>query len=70
MTTGMQLKLARVAAHVKVGAVADQMGVTSSRISRIENTAFVTDDTAQRYRRALAACITVITTPEETASVA
>lgn len=55
MTTGLDLKLKRVARRVKVIDLADRMGYSHhSRISQIEATAVVPPDTAQRYLEALA----------------
>lgn len=51
--TGIQLRLLRTAARVKTRALADSMGVHSSRVSQIEAQAIVTDETAARYRDAL-----------------
>jgi len=57
-TTGLELKLRRVAAGVKAKAVAGQMGISSSRLSRIEVPEPVTDRMAARYLTALDACRT------------
>lgn len=51
--TGIELRLLRTAARVKTRALADSMGVHSSRVSQIEAQAVVTDETAARYRDAL-----------------
>lgn len=59
MTTGLDLKLLRVAARVKTIELADAMGVSDSRVSHIESRAVVTDEAAQRYRAALATLTTV-----------
>lgn len=56
--TGKELKLKRVAADVQAKAIAAQMGVTASLVSRIENTRVVTDEAASRYLAALDTCIT------------
>lgn len=53
-TTGLDLKLERVAQRVKQARVAHFMGVTDSRVSSIEREAVVTPETAARYREALA----------------
>ena len=53
---GMDLELRRVAARVKVKDIADAMGITASRVSRIEDQPTVTDKLARRYLDALAAC--------------
>jgi hypothetical protein len=54
--TGMALELRRVAARVKVKDVARAMGITPSRVSRIEDQPTVTDRLARRYLEALAEC--------------
>ena len=51
--TGMELKLRRVSARIKGVALAEAMGVTSSRITAIEKEAVVTPETQQRYLDAL-----------------
>lgn len=58
MTSGKDLKLQRVAADVKVKDLASAMGVTDSRISRIENSRIVTPDAEARYLAALTTCNT------------
>lgn len=58
MTTGMDLKLLRVAARVKTGELAVAMGVSDSRISHLESRAVVTTEAAERYRAALATLTT------------
>lgn len=64
--TGLDLKLRRVAADVRVKDLAEAMGVTDSRISRIESDRrHVTDDAERRY---LAALATLATVPAETPS--
>lgn len=63
--TGMDLKLKRVAADVKAKDLADAMGVTDSRVSRIESSRTVTEDAAARY---LAALATLATVPSDSAS--
>lgn len=55
---GKDLKLRRVAADVKAKDLAAVMGVTDSRVSRIENSRIVTDDARERYLAALDTCIT------------
>ena len=55
--TGLSLKLERTAARVTGRAIAHAMGVSSSRVGHIEASAFVTLETAQRYREAIATCI-------------
>lgn len=51
--TGLELRLLRTAAKVKVRDLAASMKVHSSRVSQIEALADVTDDTAKRYQEAL-----------------
>lgn len=63
--SGLDLKLARVAARVKQRALGAAMGVTESRISSIEREAIVTPKLAERYLRALDTCRTG--TPEAAA---
>lgn len=53
-TTGMELKLKRVAKRVRVTDLATQMGVGHPRVSHIEASAVVTEDAARRYLAALA----------------
>lgn len=55
MQTGMDLKLARVAARVKSTELARAMGVSVSRITRIEAQPTVTERLAERYMTALEA---------------
>lgn len=57
-TTGLSLKLERVARRVKANRVAAAMGVSASRVAAIEREAFITPETARRYREALATCAT------------
>ena len=58
MKSGKDLKLQRVAADVKTKDLASAMGVTASRVSRIENTRTVTPDAEGKYLEALFTCIT------------
>lgn len=62
MTTGLDLKLLRVATRLKQYQVAAAMGVSPSRVAAIERESLVTDATAERYRRALERCGTSRTT--------
>ena len=55
--TGLHLKLERVAQRVTATSIAAVMGVSSSRIGHIEASAFVTPETAQRYRAAVDTCV-------------
>lgn len=57
-TTGKDLKMKRVEADVLSKTLAAAMGVTDSRISRIENSRIVTDAARDRYLSALDTCIT------------
>ncbi len=56
--TGKDLKLRRVAADIKVKDIANAMGVTDSRVSRIENSRIVTPEAEARYLDALYTCVT------------
>lgn len=69
MRTGMELKLQRVGHRVKAKHLADEMGVSSARVSAIENQAAVTDETATKYLSALST-LTTIPTSADTASAA
>lgn len=55
-TTGLDLKIERIRAGVMVKDLADAMGITSPRLSRIEKPEPVTDRMAARYRAALGTC--------------
>lgn len=55
-TTGLDLKLARVAARVKQRAIGAAMGVSETRVSHIEREAVVTPELAERYMTALRIC--------------
>ena len=61
--TGLDLKLKRVAADVRVKELAEAMGVTDSRITYIESRRNPTPDAIDRYLAALHTCITK-TTPD------
>lgn len=61
-TTGLELKLRRVAADVRTKELAEAMGVTNSRISHIERVRVVTDEAAEKYLAALGTCTTKTTT--------
>jgi transcriptional regulator with XRE-family HTH domain len=52
----MDLKLERTAARVQAKQIAEEMGVSRSRIGHIEASAYVTPETAARYRAALDTC--------------
>lgn len=56
--TGTDLELERVAAKVMVKDVAEAMGITPSRVSRIEDQPRITPKLARRYRDALETCRT------------
>jgi len=62
--TGLDLKLRRVAVRVQVKQIAEQMGITASRVSRIEGEPRVTPDMEERYMRALEVCGTFRTSKE------
>lgn len=51
--TGLDLKVERIRAGVQVKQIAEAMGITPSRVSRIEVDVPVTDRMLQRYRAAL-----------------
>lgn len=57
-TTGLDLKIERIRAGVMVKDLADAMGITSPRLSRIEKDEPVTDRMVNRYRAALSTCRT------------
>jgi len=59
MTTGLDLKLARVRERVKAKHVAEAMGVSQSRIAKIEREAVVSPEIASRYLDAVAQCRTL-----------
>lgn len=67
MTTGMDLKVERVRARVSATRIAERMGVVRQRISQIEALAAVPDDTAERYRMALASVTDATQKPVEAA---
>lgn len=54
MTTGMDLRLERTAARVRLGVLAARMGRHPATVNRWEGAAVVPDDRAQAYRAALA----------------
>ena len=56
--TGLDLKLRRVAAGVQVKQIADAMGISSPRLSRIEREPRVTPAMLDRYVSALETCRT------------
>lgn len=56
--TGKDLKLRRVGADVRTKDLASAMGVTDSRVSRIENSRIVTEEAMARYLVALHTCVT------------
>jgi predicted transcriptional regulator len=60
-TTGLELKLQRVAADVRSGVLARAMGVHPSRITYIERSRVVAPHIVERYVAALATCTTVRT---------
>lgn len=57
-TTGLDLKLARVAARVKQWQVAAEMGVSPSRVASIERESVVSPAIRDRYLTALDTCRT------------
>ena len=60
-TSGLDLKLQRVAADVRSGVLARAMGVHPSRITAIERSRIVSAAVVERYVAALATCTTVRT---------
>lgn len=54
MTTGMDLRLERTAARVRLKALSARMGRHLSTLVRYEGLAVVPDPIAQEYRKALA----------------
>jgi transcriptional regulator with XRE-family HTH domain len=66
--TGRDLKLKRVGADVRVKELAVAMGVSDSRISRLENSRIVTDDARSRYLAALATLTTIVTSSDATSA--
>lgn len=63
---GHDLKVERVKANVKAVALAAELGVDKSTVSRIESKWFVEPEWVDRYLAALATCST-IRTPKEAA---
>jgi len=61
---GLTLKIERVTADVPVKDVAAQMGISSSRLSRIEDDPSLTARMVVRYREALERCRTSRTSTE------
>lgn len=61
MATGLDLKLARVAADVRSSELAEAMGVSQSRITYLEGRRVVTAEAERRYREALATLTTKTT---------
>jgi transcriptional regulator with XRE-family HTH domain len=57
-TTGLDLKLRRVAAGISGKAIAEAMGVSPGRVSKIEKPEPVTLDMEARYVAALSKCVT------------
>lgn len=55
-TSGLDLKLARVARRIKQKPLGDAMGVSASRVAAIEREAIVTSETVARYLAALDTC--------------
>lgn len=58
MTTGLDLKVERVRAKVRVKEMARALGVSDSRVTRIEAQPTVVDAMVERYRAALGTCRT------------
>lgn len=66
-TTGLDLKVLRVRAQLQVKEVAEAMGISGSRLSRIEVDQPVTPRMEQRYLDALELCRTSGTSTGEAA---
>lgn len=58
MTSGLDLKVARTRERVKAKAIAEAMGVSASRIAKLEREAVVSPEMAGRYLTAVAQCRT------------
>jgi transcriptional regulator with XRE-family HTH domain len=72
-TSGLSLKLQRVGQDIKALDLAARMGVSSSTVSRIENSRVVSDKVARQYLDALATFATVASdagAPQQPASAA
>lgn len=69
MTSGLDLKLRRVAADIKVGELAEahEPPVTASRVSYLERVRLVTPEAEAKYAAALDKCLTKSTTAQEAA---
>ena len=63
-TTGLDLRLKRVAADIRQGDLAKAMGVPQGRVSYLEGRRVITPEAEQRY---LAALATLTTKPSEAA---
>ena len=66
-TTGLDLRLERVAARVKLNALADRLGRDRRTVGRYETLAVVEPDIASAYREALATFREVATSTESAA---
>jgi DNA-binding Xre family transcriptional regulator len=64
LTTGVDLKVARIRRLVKATDLAAQMGVSRATLNRIEGLAGVKPEVAQRYMAALTAFPSVATAQE------
>ncbi len=65
--TGIELKVKRVAADIRLMDLAAAMGVSDSRVSRIEASRTVTAEAEARYLVALDTCLTKSTQTESVA---
>ncbi len=63
MTTGMELRLARVAQRVKLNDIAKRMGRSRATLHRYEGLAVVDPQVAADYHRALATLAEDATSP-------
>lgn len=67
-TTGVDLKVERVRAHVKAQDIAARMGVSRATVWVIERTAVVTPERARQYRDALRDLVADVTMTSEAAA--
>lgn len=56
--SGLDLKLARVAARVRQNRLAKEMGVSPTRVAQLERESVITAEMIRRYRLALETCRT------------
>lgn len=58
MTSGLDLKVARTRERVKAKAIAEAMGVSQSRVAKIEREAVISAEIVKRYLEAVELCRT------------